>query len=327
MPYVRFAVICLVWGAIFILMKKAGLALGPITIAGLRVLAGAAVLGTLLRWRGAGENVGRRHIWPLLGVAVVGFAIPYTVQPYLVRMHDSGFIGMSISLVPLLTLAVAPLMLGVYPSRRQLIGVVGGLFCMLGMFGDGLDRRVPIAHLALAASVPLSYALTNTYIRKRFAGVNTLYLSTVILAMAAAMLLPTALLCERQPWNNAQSPNLKIPPSHRQVALLASTAADRVALPVPAGPSSPWPALAAVMVLGILGTGLTTFLFNKLVQEQGPLFAGMTTYIVPIGAMLWGWLDNERVTPLQIASLSGILLMVALVQYKAATPQQRPVES
>ena len=79
------------------------------------------------------------------------------------------------------------------------------------------------------------------------------------------------------------------------------------------------PAVASLAFLGIVGTGLGTYMFNKLVVEHGPLFAGMVTYLVPVGALVWGWLDHETVTPLQLAALTGIFLMVGIVQYGAAT--------
>ncbi len=79
-------------------------------------------------------------------------------------------------------------------------------------------------------------------------------------------------------------------------------------------------ALAAVTTLGIAGTGIATLLFNKLVQDQGPLFASMTTNLVPVGAVLWGWIDGEHITPLQIAGLVGVLAMVTIVQFGSAVP-------
>ena len=47
MSYVIFAAVCLLWGSSFILMKKAGLALGPISLGGWRVTSGAAVLAAI----------------------------------------------------------------------------------------------------------------------------------------------------------------------------------------------------------------------------------------------------------------------------------------
>jgi drug/metabolite transporter (DMT)-like permease len=80
-------------------------------------------------------------------------------------------------------------------------------------------------------------------------------------------------------------------------------------------------AISALAILGVLGTGVGTLIFNKMVLDQGPLFAGMVTYLVPVGALVWGWLDAERVTLSQALALAGIFAMVALVQFGAARPK------
>jgi drug/metabolite transporter (DMT)-like permease len=61
-------------------------------------------------------------------------------------------------------------------------------------------------------------------------------------------------------------------------------------------------------------------LFYWLIQKRGPLFAGMVTYLIPIGAVVLGWLDEEKVSWIQIAALAGILITVAITQYGAAQP-------
>jgi len=72
--------------------------------------------------------------------------------------------------------------------------------------------------------------------------------------------------------------------------------------------------------LGIVATGLSVLVFIHLVLKQGPLFAGMVTYVVPVLAMLWGAYDHEKITPEQMGAMAGVLAMVALVQYGAAKP-------
>ena len=79
-------------------------------------------------------------------------------------------------------------------------------------------------------------------------------------------------------------------------------------------------AILAVATLGVVGTGLATFMFNRLVQEQGPLFAAMTTNLVPVGAILWGLADGEQITTVQVVALFGLLVMVTYVQLGAAKP-------
>jgi drug/metabolite transporter (DMT)-like permease len=201
----------------------------------------------------------------------------------LVAAHGSGFIGMMVSFVPLTTIVVSVPMLGVYPTPRQLAGVVGGLLCMSVLFADSMSRNMPAADFWLALSVPLTYALTNTFIKQRLAEVPSLALAAAIQATTAYLLLPLMLLpSEQLRWN------------------------DELAA-----------AVLSLFTLGVFGTGIALFLFTKLIQDQGPLFAGMVTYVVPVGAILWGWVDEEVVSPRQLVALAGIFAMVALVQYRS----------
>jgi drug/metabolite transporter (DMT)-like permease len=297
MPHVLFALICAIWGSSFILMKKATLAFSPVSVAAWRVAGGAVVLGLVWFWR---RRPWERHRgdWPMLWfVVLVGYAWPYTVQPRLVALHGSALVGMTVSFVPLLTVVVSVPLLRIYPTRRQLLGVVGGLACMGALLADGLTRHVPLANLVLAFSVPLVYALTNVCIRRSLHHVPPLALSFLTLAMASGVLLPIS-------------------------------AAAPFSAPLDTAPTRDvvWLAIASLAVLGVLGTGVGTYLFNILVREHGPLFAGMVTYLVPVGALVWGWLDRETITPLQVAALGGIFVMVAIVQYGAAG-KSNPVES
>jgi drug/metabolite transporter (DMT)-like permease len=84
-------------------------------------------------------------------------------------------------------------------------------------------------------------------------------------------------------------------------------------------PADDWPlAILSVAALGIAGTGFGAWAFTKLLQDEGPLFAGMVTYLIPTIAIVWAWFDSERVSPKQLAALAGVLAMVAIVQYGAA---------
>ena len=54
--------------------------------------------------------------------------------------------------------------------------------------------------------------------------------------------------------------------------------------------------------------------FIWMILKKGPLFAGMTTYVVPVLALLWGTLDHETISTQQMLAIGGVLAMVALVQ-------------
>lgn len=212
-----------------------------------------------------------------------GYAVPFWIQPYVIARTGSAFAGMLLSLVPLLTIVASVPLLGVYPSVRQVAGVVGGLALMAVLMANELRTDVRMGDLILAAITPCAYATANTYVKRRFNGVPPLALTMTAMALTAAMLVPISLTTEPIHVNE-----------HFRTALLA------------------------LLVLGVLGTGLATFFFYTLIQHRGPLYAAMVAYIIPCVAVALGWLDNEVIAPSHLLVLAGILAMVALVQTERA---------
>lgn len=295
MSYVYFLIICTIWGASFILMNRAGLAFSPVAVGGWRVGGGALVLVAAILWRRLRPSVTVGELGGLAIVGLLAYAWPYAVQPYLVVRHDHGFIGMMVALVPLFTIGFSVPMLRTWPTVRQAVGVAGGLICMGVILMDGDRRGIPPLDLALAISVPMSYAFGNTLIKRHLTRVSPLVLTATALAVAAFALLPPAVFGDA--WLGQFELGSPSPP--RQWAT----------------------AISCLVVLAVLGTGAAMLMFNYLIVHEGPLFAGMVTYIVPLGAVAWSWLDNGRVTSMQLAALGGVLAMVALVQYGAARPR------
>ena len=297
MPYLAFLFICFVWGSSFILMDRAADALGPLAIAVSRLLGGALVLGVYWAWTRQRANLTGRDWRNILLVAAISNAYPFVVLPYVMtQAEEHAFFGMMVALVPLVTLLSAIPMLGVWPTSRQLVGVLGGLLCMAGVVLDGSQRGIPLGVLALGLTVPLTYALGNTYIKWKLDHLQPLHLTTLFLGLGGLVLAPLLF------W-----------PS-----LLAVTGLE--------GPAEPhdWPlAIGSLTVLAVLSTGLAILLFIRLVKHQGPLFAGMVTYVIPIVALAWGRFDRERLTPLQLSAMAGVLAMVALVQWGAAGTAQK----
>jgi drug/metabolite transporter (DMT)-like permease len=297
MPYLTFLFICFVWGSSFILVDRASHALGPLAIGTCRLLGGALVLGLYWAWTRQRVRLTGRDWGNILLVAAMSNAWPFVVLPYVMtRANEHAYFGMMVSLVPLVTIVAAIPMLGIWPTPRQLVGVLGGLVCMAGVVFDGTQRGIPLGVLALGLTVPITYAVGNTYIKWKLDHLQSLPLTALFLGLGGLLLLP--LLC----WPRA----------------LAAAGL--------AGPAQPhdWPlAIEAICLLAIFSTGLSILLFIQLVKHQGPLFAGMVTYVIPVVALMWGQFDRERLTPLQLAAMAGVLAMVALVQWGAAGASQK----
>ena len=292
-PYVAFLFICLCWGTSFILMDRAGDAFGPAAIGLGRMLGGALTLAAYCFVTRSWIRLTRTD-WARLGmVALLANALPYVIQPMVMqRAGEHGFFGMMVTLVPLATILAAGLMLREWPSARQWIGVLGGLACAGLIVWDGAERGISPGLLLLALSVPVSYAFGNSYMKWKLSHLPTAQLSTLFLAIGAAIVLP-----------------ISQPPLRGLLEL--------------DGPGTPqyWPvAVASLVALSVGSTGVAILAFVHLIQTQGPLFAGMVTYVVPMIALLWGQFDSERLTGRQLVAIAGMLAMVALVQWGAAKP-------
>jgi drug/metabolite transporter (DMT)-like permease len=281
MHHLLFLTICFIWGSSFILMKRASESFGAVTIGAGRVFGGAIILMIIWGVKRDGWSIKREHCKHIFLVVLIAYLWPFTIQPYLVSKHGGAFVGMMVALVPLLTVILSVPMLKIYPSGRQAIGVLGGLACLLVLMNEGMRRSIPLPDMLMIASVPAAYALGNTYIKRHLTGIPPLALSCVCLGLASVLLLPT---------------------SQFVFAEQIKEGGDIVM------------AAQCLAVLGLICTGMATYIFYTLIQKRGPLFASMVAYLVPVGAMMWGWWDSEQISATQVICLCGVMLMVALVQ-------------
>lgn len=270
-------------------MERATHALGPIDVGIGRLLGGAAVLSAVWWLQQTIHRVSWADVIRIAGVALVSTALPFVVQPYcLSRGFGHSYFGMLVGLVPIATIMVSMPMLGVWPTRRQILGVVGGFCCMALLLEDGAERGISAWLMALGLTVPVCYALGNTYLKWKLSHIHAVPFTTLALFASAAWLV---------------------------VLRFTPGAIEHFGLFEPTHPHDWFAAIGAILVLGTIGTGVAVLLFNSLVVKEGPLFAGMVTYVVPTLALVWGALDGEAITPRQLGAMLGVLSMVALVQF------------
>ncbi|WP_218932081.1 DMT family transporter [Adhaeretor mobilis] len=293
MSYFFFLFICVIWGASFILMDRALQAMGPIAVGLGRLIGGSIVVGLYCLVTRKWARLSRSD-WMHIGVvAVLANSLPFAMQPYVMAQADEhAYFGLMVALVPIATILISIPMLSVHPTSRQLVGVLGGLACMGLIVSDGQQRGISTLHLLMALSVPVAYAIGNTYIKWKLDHVPTATLTLMTLLTGAAVLAPLQ-------W--------------------APGALEALGLSGPAEPQNVALAWSSLAVLSVLGTGVAILMFIHLIKTEGPLFAGMVTYVVPMMALVWGGYDKEKLTTTEIVGVAGTLAMVALVQWRSAT--------
>lgn len=299
MAYVYFTMVCLFFGSNFILMDRATRWFGPVEVGFGRVASAAALLGVLWATLDRKQRLKRSEIGTIIGIGILANAYPYALQPTLIASgFGHSFFGMTVSFVPLMTILASIPLLGIRPTKRQMIGVLGGFAFVVLLMYDGSLRDLSLWQLALAASVPASYAIGNTFMRRNLRDADPTPLSVIMMLVSAVTLAPIV-----------ASPTL-------QAGLGVEPPSPRTGFPM---------AAAALVWLGAIGTGACVWAFVRMVQDRGPLFAGMVTYVVPVIAMLWGLFDSEQITTRQVIAIAGILSMVALVQ-APAKPAEKPID-
>lgn len=288
MAHLAFIFCCVVWGTSFILLERVTHVFGPVEIAIWRLFSGAAVVGVFWWLKQRDFRLQRRDWLAMIFASLAFTAPPQVVQAYVLSQgFGHSFFGTMVAAIPLLTILVSVPMLGILPTGRELVGVLGGLICMSLLLDDGFDRGMSWGLLALTFLIPLSSALSNTFIQWKLRHVPAAPLTTVLLVASGVALVP-----------------LQLSPQALSELHIAGPVTATVT-PV---------AIFYLFLLGVVASGLSTLVFVWLVLKQGPLFAGMTTYVVPVIALLWGTFDHETISPRQMVAIAGVLAMVALVQ-------------
>lgn len=288
MAYFQFVLICLFFGSNFFMMDRANRWFGPIEVATGRLVGGAVFLAIVWLLIERKKRLRWANLRDILIAAFIAFACPYLLQPALIGQgYGHSFFGTTVAFTPLLTMLVSIPLLGVRPSKRQLLGVLLGLGFVTLLLADGNLRGIPSWILALAFFVPVLYAVGNTWIGRTLSDADSTPMCCAMMCLAALMLTPFLA-------SQALQEGLHITPPEVRTDFATAT--------------------FALLWLGIVGTGLCAWMFIRLIQSKGPLFPVMVTYVVPVVAMAWGLSDGEKTTTLQMVAIAGIFSMVALVQ-------------
>lgn len=266
-----FALMSVVWGVPYLLIKVAVRHLTPVDVVEGRTLIGAALLMPLALRQGRVGPLLR--VWkPLAVYCVCELAIPWFLLSNAERRIPSSLSGLLVATVPLISVLLAYLTGSRHVlSRRGLAGVLIGLAGVAVLLG--LDvHRAQLGSVAQVLVVSLGYAvgplIANLYLSEQ----SSLALAAVSLAVVAAGYLPAAVV---------QAP-ARMPPGT---------------------------VIASVVVLGVVCTALAFVAFFDLIKEVHPTKATLITYFNPLVAVVLGVAVLGE--PFKASTAVGFLLILA----------------
>ncbi|MFE6335029.1 DMT family transporter [Streptomyces sp. NPDC057798] len=285
----RFAVLSLIWGFSFLLIKVGTEGYAPFQVTLGRLVFGTAVLAVAMTMRRDRLPRGARTWGHLTVAALLLNALPFSLFAYAELTIPSTLAGICNATSPLWGMALSLVALSEdRPTRMRLAGLGVGFLGVLTVLGawqgfTGMDARG--TGMALLAS--LCYPVGWIYVRRTLAGSDSSHLSLT----GAQLLLATLQLAVVTP--------------------LFTTAPD----------SFPLLPLLAVAALGALGTGIAVLLQYGLVAEVGPTTAQMVTYFIPVIATAAGViLLGESLTWSTPVGAAIVLAGAALTQLR---PRER----
>jgi drug/metabolite transporter (DMT)-like permease len=304
----KFLALSLIWGSSFLLMKLGLHALAPVQIAFVRITAGALVLLVLLRLTRGRLPSGARVWSHLLFSSVFLTVLPFTGFALGETRVSSALAGIGNATTPLASVLFG---LALLPSDRltprKLVAVVIGFLGVVTIMQPWESAGRPDAlGFGIVVLCGMSYGLGWTYLRRTLADADLGGLSqpTALLLCGSVLMVPVTLV-----WWLTQ----------------------RASMPAPwtlhAGPG--WAAygpLLAILVLGVVGTGLAYMLQFDVVRAAGVTVSATGTYLIPVVSVALGVLVlGEHLAWPQLVG-AGIVVGSALVVGLPARRRPRPVE-
>ena len=278
------AILSLIWGSSFILIKKGLVGLSSYQLASLRIIFAAIVI-FIYSYNSLVKIPKKSWKWILI-TAYTGTFFPVYLISYGQTEIESGLASIITTITPINTLIVGIIFFGLVYTKKQLLGLLIGLIGAILLIYEASEADI---------NVNIYYSFF-------------IYMTTV--GYAASVNLIKNYLTDISPEAVTAGIFISISPP----ALLVLFLSDFSSLNLE--DTEVLNSIIFVFILGVFGSAIAQTLFNKFVKIASPLFAAAVTYTMPIIAIFWAILDGETLTIMQFFATAIILIGVYMVNKK-----------
>jgi drug/metabolite transporter (DMT)-like permease len=287
-----FVALSAIWGASFLFMRIATVEIGAVLTAAVRVAIASLALLPLLWLRGLMPSL-RQHWKPVLLIGMLNSGIPFALFSFALLSITTGLSAILNATVPLFGAVIAWAWLRDRPNSSRSLGLVIGFVGVALLAWDKASFK-PDAHgiapgwavlACLLASV--CYGISGSFTKRFLTGVPPLVTATGSQVGATLGLALPALWLWPTRW----------PSGHAMLALL---------------------------VLGVVCTGVAYILFFRLISNIGPGKALTVTFVVPVFAVFYGAvLLGETLTPWMLGCGLVVVCGTALSTGLISLPERK----
>jgi drug/metabolite transporter (DMT)-like permease len=279
----------LTWGSSFLLIAVVIDHFDPSVVPFGRSLAGAVALAC---FRGAREPISARH-WPRIAVlGLVWMALPFWLFPLAEQTVTSGVAGMMNGGLPVVTALITAIWVRRLPSRKRVFAII------LGFIGIAIIAAPAVREESQSAK-PVA-DLRGVLLL--LAAVGCYAVATNIARPLQAQFAPARLLVRVQLAASLWSLPVALAGINESVFSISS--------------------LAALVTLGVVGTGLAFVAFGMLLERTGITRAMIPTYFTPVvGLLLGAVFRDEHIAVLSVAGMAVVILSA----WMTSKPDERDV--
>ena len=272
----KFLLLAALWGSSFLFMRLGAQEFGALPTAGVRVAIAALFLLPLLLWRGLGPQLAA-HWKKVFFMGLFNSALPFACFCYALLSISTGLSSILNATVPLFGALVAWVWLKDRPHGSRVLGLLLGFAGVALLAWDKASFKPDANGLSSAWAIMacllgcLSYGISASFTKRHLGGLPSLVTATGSqLGASLGLALPTWWL-----W-----------PQH-----------------MPG--SSAW---LAVLVLGVLCTGVAYVLFFWLIENVGPARSLTVTFVVPVFAVIYGAVFLQETISLWMLLCAAIIV-------------------
>ena len=264
---------------------------GPLTISLARTTLAAVFSWAFYILSGQSLRVPSEMFPSLVVLGLLMFVVPFAAYPLGQQYIATGLAGIVNAMTPIMVIIVSHFWPGGdRVTRAKVLGVAAGfagiILLSVPALGESENTQLVGIFIILAAPVSFGFALNWN---RRFATISPGVVATWSFTFASLCLLPVVLLLEGVPGSVSA------------------------------------PTIGAGLVLGVLLTGGAFHAAFRIMVRAGPTKMSSVTFIVPISALMIGWLAlGESLLPLHFAGMAAIFLGLVLIDDRWANRKTQP---
>ncbi len=250
--------------------------ISPIEIVAGRLFFGSLAIGLFVMWRRLPIRLSPTLVLQVSFVAVIGNVVPFGLIAWGEENIDSGIAGVLNSTMPIFTVILAAIFLAeekITPVR--LGGIALGFVGVLALTGDDIVNVTDSSVLGQLAVIGAAfcYGIGAVYTRSLLGSNDPVTLAALQIPLGLVLTVPLVFLLEGSPGYGMSAESV-----------------------------------LSLLGLGVLGTGFAYILFYWLIDNIGSVRSSLVTYVVPVVALMLGWLVLDEGVGLNVIVGAALII-------------------